>query len=97
MPGVQNSIVEKICPKQESVSLVTMNTAAVNVTPESDLVQEGFTTTPTHVETRLRILHGVIMVTSTSRPWDTSWYSENKQNTQAIMFVKFSLYCDHIL
>ena len=93
MPGVRDSITTKICPKQESVSLVTMNTTAVNVTPESDLVQEGFTTTPTHVETRLLLQRPI----NTSRPWDTSWCSENKQITQAIMFVKLFLYCDRIL
>ena len=93
MPGVRDSITTKICPKQESVSLVTMKTTAVNVNPESDLVQEGFTTTPTHVETRLLLQRPI----NTSRPWDTSWCSENKQITQAIMFVKLFLYCDRIL
>ena len=61
-------------PKQESVSLVTMKTIAATVTPESGLVQEGTMTTPTRVATRLHTRQ--IMGTNTSKPWDTSWFSD---------------------
>ena len=67
-----------LIPKQESVSLVTTQTAAITVTPESGLVLEGNTMTPTRVETRLHIPQ--IMATSTSRPWDTSWSSKKELN-----------------
>ena len=54
--------------KQESVSLVTSKTAAILVTLESGLVQEGLLMTPTRVETRLNTKQ--IMETKTSKPWD---------------------------
>ena len=62
--------------EQESASLVTIKIAATPVTPELGLVQEGYMTTPTRVETRLHIME--IMETNTSKPWDTSWCSDKK-------------------
>ena len=62
--------------KQESVYLVTMKATAVLVTPELGLVLEENMITTTHVETKLGT--GVIMVTSTSRLWATSWCSDKK-------------------
>ena len=62
--------------KQESVYLVTMKTTAMVVTPELGLVLEENMITATHVETKLGT--GVIMVTSTSRLWATSWCSDKK-------------------
>ena len=62
--------------KQESVYLVTMKTTALIVTPELGLVLEETMITATHVETKLGT--GVIMVTSTSRLWATSWCSDKK-------------------
>ena len=62
--------------KQESVYLVTMKATAVIVTPELGLVLEENMMTTTHVETKLGT--GVIMVTSTSRLWATSWCSDKK-------------------
>lgn len=59
-----------LTPKQESVSLVTANTTAVHVTPESGSGREGVMTTRTHVETRLET--GQITATSTSSRWGIS-------------------------
>ena len=58
-------------PRQESVSLAATKTIAapVSVIPESDLVQEGILMIPTLVETSQNTEE--IMVTSTSKPWDT--------------------------
>ena len=64
--------------KQESVSLPTNNVIATPVTPESDSVQEDILITPTRVETK-QSTHQ-IMATSTSKPWDTSWYSDKERN-----------------
>ena len=63
-------------PKQEQVSLVTMEMTVVIVTLESDLVPGDILMIPTRVETQRDILQ--IMETSTSLPWDTYWSSENK-------------------
>ena len=63
-------------PKQESVYLVTMKTAAIVVTPELGLVLEENMITTTRVETKLCTM--VIITISTSRPWDTSWCSDKK-------------------
>ena len=57
--------------KQESVFLVTRETSALTVTPESGLVLEDTMMTPTRVEMRPHMEQ--IMETNTSRPWDTSW------------------------
>ena len=62
--------------KQESVYLVANKTTALLVTPELGLVLEENMITTTHVETKLGT--GVIMVTSTSRLWAISWYSDKK-------------------
>ena len=56
-------------PRQESVSLAATKTIAASVIPESDLVQEGILMIPTLVETRQNTEE--IMVTSTSKRWDT--------------------------
>lgn len=61
------SIAISLTPKQESVSLVTANTTAVHVTPESGSGREGVMTTRTHVETRLET--GQITATSISSRW----------------------------
>ena len=53
-----------------------MKTTAIFVTPELGLVLEENMITTTHVETKL--VTGVIITTSTSRPWDTSWCSDKK-------------------
>ena len=57
-------------PKQESASFATMKMPALPVTPESGLVPEDTTMTPTRVGTRLYIVQ--ITEIKTSRPWDTS-------------------------
>ena len=70
--------------KQESVSLlITKKTSVTPVTPELDLVQEDTLMTPTRVVTKQST--GQIMGTNTSKPWDTSWYSEN---WEAINYLK---------
>ena len=64
-------------PKQESVSLVTKRTKiATPVTPELDLVREDSMTTPTRAVTKHRTHQ--IMGTNTSKPWDTSWCSDQE-------------------
>ena len=60
--------------KQESVSLVTSKITAAAVIPESGLVQEGYTMTPTRVETKQRAHQ--IMEINTSKPWDIFWFSD---------------------
>ena len=55
-----------------------MNTNAHPVTPESGLVLEGTLMIPTRVGTRLQWEQ--TMETNTSRPWDTSWFSNKKLN-----------------
>ena len=45
---------------------------------QSGLVQEDIMMTPTRVETKQRTHQ--IMVTNTSKPWATSWYSDKKHN-----------------
>ena len=71
-------------PKQESVSLlITKKTIVIPVTPELDLVQEENLMTPTRVETWLNI-EGIIE-RNASKPWDTSWCSEN---WEAINYLK---------
>ncbi len=64
--------------KRESVSLVTTVMTVFNVTPESDLVQEGYRMTPTRVETR-HVAHQ-IMEANTSKPWDISWWNDKERN-----------------
>ena len=67
--------------KQESAFLVTTNTIAATVTPESGLAQEDLLTTPTRVETRPQGGHQ-IMEKNTSKPWVTFW-SSNKNGLVA--------------
>ena len=61
-------------PKQELVSLPTKKTTAKPVTPELGLVREEITTL-----TRAVTEQGThqIMARNTSKPWDTSWCSDN--------------------
>ena len=61
---------------QESVSLVTTEMTAAPVIPESGLVQEDFTMTPTRVETRPNTQQ--IMVIKKLKPWATFWCNESK-------------------
>ena len=61
--------------RQESVSLVTTETTASAVIPESGLVQEDILITPTRVETR-QDMHQ-IMETKKLKPWVTYWCSES--------------------
>ena len=65
-------------PKQESESLAIMKTVAIPVIPESGLVLEGLMTTPTRAVTKQRTHQ--IMATNTSKPWDTSWCSDQESN-----------------
>ena len=67
-------------PKQELVSLPTIRMSVALVTPESGLALEGTMMIPTRVVTKLNT--GEIMATSTSKPWDTSWFNKscNTQN-----------------
>ena len=60
--------------EHESAFLVTSKMIAIAVIPESGLVQGDSTMTPTRVETT-QSTHE-ITETNTSKPWDTSWYSE---------------------
>ena len=65
---------------------MTIVPTAVPVTPELDLVLEGGMITTTHVETKHGT--GLIMVTSTSRPWGSSWCSEiSPENNKEENFV----------
>ena len=61
-------------PKQESVSPQTSRMTVLPVTPGLVLAQEVYMMTPTLVEMRQRTRQ--IMATSTSKPWDISWYSD---------------------
>ena len=61
--------------KQESASFPTTKTTAIPATPESDLVLQVSLMTTTRVGTRLTLLE--TLERSTSRPWGTSWCSEN--------------------
>ena len=63
--------------KQGLVSLVTMRIIVTVVTLELVLVQEDITITPTRVATRP--ITKETMETSTSKPWDTSWYSKTNE------------------
>ena len=58
-------------------SSATMKTIAVSVTPESGLALEEFTTTSTHVETRLKLIHS-IMATNILKQWAIFWCSERQ-------------------
>ena len=61
--------------QQELVSLVTTEMTAAPVTPESGLVPEDITMTPTRVETRQNTLQ--IMVIEKLKPWATFSCSES--------------------
>ena len=75
--------------KQGSEFLVTTNTIAATVTPESGLAQEDILTTPTLVETRQS--GHQIMEKNTSKPWVTSW-SSNKNGLVAFQDHSRKLY-----
>ena len=84
-----------VYPKQESASRLTSRMTVVPVTPELVLAQEVYMMIPTRVGMRQRT--GQIMVTSTSKPWVTSWYSDRKPSPtsqilsrEAIMEKKMS-------
>jgi len=61
--------------EQESAFLATSKMIAIAVIPESGLVHEDSTMTPTRVETRQGTHKAT--ETNTSKPWDTSWCSED--------------------
>ena len=65
--------------KRELVSLLTIKMSVTAATPESGLALEDSTMTRTRVVTKLLLVE--IMVTNTSKQWDTSW-SNNSCNTQ---------------
>ena len=69
--------------------LVTMGPIAVPVAPELGLVLGGGLIRATHVETTQG--SGLIMVSSSSRPWGTSWCSRKKPSRKKILFVEVFL------
>ena len=75
--------------RQESAFLVTTNTIAATVTPESGLAQEDISMTPTRVETRQS--GHQIMEKNTSKPWVTFW-SSNKNGLVAFQDHSRKLY-----
>ena len=68
----------KVIPKQELVSLQTIEVIATAVIPELALAQVGLVTTQTLVGTRQSTEE--IMETNTSKPLGTSWFSEKEIN-----------------
>ena len=76
---------EAIVPilKQESESLETNKITVIHVIPESGLAQEGCSMIQTRVETRQVAYTLQIMALSTSKPWDTSWCNDKKNNELA--------------
>ena len=66
----------KVIPKQELVSLQTIEVIATAVIPELALAQVGLVTTQTLVGTRQSTEE--IMETNTSKPLGTSWFSDKK-------------------
>ena len=73
-------------PKQELVSLPITKIIANPVIPELALAQVALLTTPTRVGT-LQNTEG-IMETNTSKPWATSWFSEEITNIIAGKWTK---------
>ena len=67
---------KKSIPKQELVSLQTIDMIATPVIPELALAQVGLVTTQTLVGTRQSTEE--IMETNTSKPLGTSWFSDKK-------------------
>ena len=68
----------KVIPKQELVSLQTIEVIAAAVIPELALAQVGLVTTQTLVGTRQSTEE--IMETNTSKPLGTSWFSDKEIN-----------------
>ena len=68
----------KVIPKQELVSLQTIEVIATAVIPELALAQVGLVTTQTLVGTRQSTEE--IMETNTSKPSGTSWFSDKEIN-----------------
>ena len=68
----------KVIPKQELVSLQTIDFIATPVIPELALAQVGLVTTQTLVGTRQSTEE--IMETNTSKPLGTSWFSDKEIN-----------------
>ena len=68
----------KAIPKQELVSLQTIDFIATPVIPELALAQVGLVTTQTLVGTRQSTEE--IMETNTSKPLGTSWFSDKEIN-----------------
>ncbi len=60
--------------KPESGSLQIMRMTVVRVIPESGLAQKGILMNPTRAETQQCTQQ--IMARNSSKPWDTSWWSE---------------------
>ena len=84
-----------VIPKQESASLLTRRITVIPVTPELVLAQGVIMMTQTHVEIRQHT--PLIMDTSTSKLWGTSWYSNRGRSLtsqilsrEAIMKKKMS-------
>ena len=68
----------KVIPKQELVSLQTIEVIATAVIPELALAQVGLVTTQALVGTRQSTEE--IMETNTSKPLGTSWFSDKEIN-----------------
>ena len=74
---------------QGSVSLATNKMIATVVTQELGLVLEGLQITPTRVETVQTPHIHQIMEGRTSKPWDTSWFSDilKELNSTSFFFI----------
>ena len=68
--------------RQELVWLLIKKMIAILLTPGLGLAPEGTTTTPTRVETRLRMIQTTEI--NTSRPWGTFWFSKKDWNDQVL-------------
>ena len=68
----------KVIPKQELVSLQTIEIIATPVIPELALAQVGLVTTQTLVGTRQSTEE--TMMINTSKPLGTSWFSDKEIN-----------------
>ena len=82
--------------KQGLVSLATMRITVTVVTQELVLVQEENTITRTPVATRPCTKE--TMETSTSKPWDTSWYSKTNEvfTSQELVLIYNTINVAHI-
>ena len=65
-------------PKQELASLLTNRINVLSVTSQLVWYRRSDMITPTRVE--IRHSTDQIMVTSTSKPWGKSWYSDREQS-----------------